>query len=249
MTAREPSWSIPAHPPALCDGDIHVWRTALDRPASIVGPLRQSLSSDEQARADRFHFERDRRRYIVGRGALRSILSGYLNADPHRLQFRYGHNGKPALISNALQFNVAHSRGLALVAVTPQQEVGVDVEYMRPVLDADQLAERFFSARESAALRSLPAHERHAAFFTCWTRKEAYIKAIGEGLSQPLDQFDVSLAPGEPPHFLSIRGDRAEAQHWSLFSLAPDENYAAAIAVRECGWQVSCWTWEMSHAN
>jgi len=249
MTTREQSWGIAHDPPALRDDAIHIWRTALDQPDWIVDRLRRSLSRDEQLRADRFHFERDRRRYIVGRGGLRAILSGYLKIDPHRLQFRYGPNGKPALLSSALQFNVSHSRGLALIAVTPQQAVGVDVEFMRPVLDADQLAERFFSARESAALRALPACERRAAFFACWTRKEAYIKAIGDGLSQPLDQFDVTLTPDEPPRFLSIGGDRAEARRWSLFGLAPGENYAAAIAIQGHDWQVSGWIWETSHVN
>lgn len=250
MTYRNSQWVFPSSRLVLDAHEIHVWRVTLDQPDWLVEHLRPWLATDELARAGRFHFDRDRVHFIVGRGALRSILSGYLGVEPSQLQFEYGLHGKPALaaLCGKLCFNVSHSKGLGLCTVSRQSELGVDLEYIRPVADAERIAERFFSAQENAVLQSLPVSQRQAAFFNCWTRKEAFIKAIGEGLSRPLDQFDVSVAPGEPARFLSIGGSSEEAWRWSLFSLAPGPNYVGALAVERRDWQLACWEWEMPHA-
>ncbi len=152
------------------------------------------------------------------------------------MRFAYTTYGKPLLAdetgASGLRFNLTHSHGLALLAVTRGREIGVDVERIRDNLEGEKLAERFFSPREVAALRSLPPELRREAFFHCWTRKEAYIKAVGKGLSLPLDQFDVTLHPGEPAALLATRHDSEEAQRWSMRSLAPGEGYVGALARR-----------------
>ena len=229
--------------------DLHVWSALLDQPEVIVRRLRETLSPDEQVRAARYHFERDRRRFIIARGVLRSISGVYLNTPPNELAFEYGVRGKPALSpvpdGKPLCFNMSHSHELALYVFARHSRLGVDVEYaLRDVNDADQLAERFFSANENAAYRALPAGEKRTAFFRCWTRKEAYIKAIGEGLSQPLNRFDVSLALGQPPAILNIDGDPWAAQRWSIFHLEPETDYVGAIAIEGHSWQLTCWAWK-----
>ena len=140
-----------------------------------------------------------------------------------------------------LRFNLSHSQGLALYAVTRGREIGVDLECIRPISDAEQIAERFFSAHENAVFRTIPAHEKPKAFFNCWTRKEAYLKALGDGLARPLDEFDVSLAPGEPAKLLRIEGAPQEASRWSLNRLEPGSGYVAALAVEGYGYQLKCW--------
>ncbi len=243
------SWHVPPTNLALAATELHVWRVALDQPYTVVAHLRASLSADEQVRADRFHFDRDRRRYIVARGGLRSIIGRYLDLPPGRLMFEYGPYGKPrlspALGQPELHFNVTHSHELAVYAITRALEVGVDVEYTdRRVLDMDQLAERFFSRNENAVYCALPAQDRRAAFFRCWTRKEAFIKAIGEGLSHPLDRFDVTLTPDRPPVILTINGEPVDTTAWSLFHLEPTADYIGAIAVQGVVQHLSGWVYQ-----
>jgi 4'-phosphopantetheinyl transferase len=227
---------------------VHVWRACLDLPDSGVETLRRTLAVDELGRAKRYRFERDRRRFIVARGLLRAILAGYTGVEPGQLRFRYGPRGKPRLVGEiggrALCFNVAHAHELALFAVARGREIGVDVEYVREDFAGIEIAERFFSPREVVTLRQLPAEARTKAFFNCWTRKEAYIKARGDGLSLPLDRFDVSLAPDEPAALLSIAWDPEEASRWSLMELAPGPGYVGAVAVEGRGWQLRCWHWD-----
>ena len=138
---------------------------------------------------------------------------------------------------------MSHSQGLALYAITREREIGVDIEHVRPVPEAEQIADRFFSARESAVFRALPPSQKPKAFFNCWTRKEAYIKAIGDGLAWPLDQIEVSLALGEPARLLSIAGDPISAKRWELQELTPACSYVAALAVEGHNWRISCWQW------
>lgn len=222
----------------------------MDQPAAEVQQLTQTLSSDERSRAERFHFERDRRHFIVGRGLLRTILGRYLGLRSSQLQFCYGPRGKPALAETVseskakLYFNLAHAAGLALYAVTNDREIGVDLEQIHPIADMDQIAERFFSAQESAALRALPPEQRQEAFFNCWTRKEAYLKASGEGLAQPLDQFSVSLGPGEPAKLVSIAGDFQEASRWFIQAFSPANGYVAAVAVQGQDWRLKYWDFD-----
>ncbi len=194
--------------------------------------MRGLLSTDEQRRADRFHFAHHRQRFTIARGVLRSLLGHYLGHTPEAVRFRLGPYGKPALPDPArLFFNLSHSHDLALVAVTEAGQVGIDVEKVRPMVDADQLADRYFSPRETARLRALTEEVRLASFFRCWTRKEAYIKATGLGMSFPLDQFEVTLAPDEPAQLLHVEGDPAATRRWSMHHLAPVDDYVAALAI------------------
>ena len=192
------TWDLSPNEIALASGELHVWQTALDLPADQVQRARELLSPAEQERADRFHFDRDRRRFSVARSTLRLILSIYLQQPPDQIVFTHNPYGKPA-ISAPLHFNVTHAHELALFAVTAAAPVGIDVEYTgRHVADRDALARRFFSAQEVEVYQALAEVERRAAFWCCWTRKEAYIKALGTGLSHPLDRFVVSLRPDQP---------------------------------------------------
>ncbi len=226
--------------------EVHVWRASLDLGASRRHALHLTLAEDEQERAERFHFAKDRARFIAGRGLLRAILARYLRADPAGLRFCYDPKGKPALTpashTGGLRFNMSHSHGLALYAVTRGRELGVDLEYIQPRLEGG-IAERFFSPREVAALGALPADLRNEAFFACWTRKEAYVKAKGDGLALRLDQFDVSLNPRQPAALLRMEGDPQEACRWSLWALDAAPGYAAALCVEGHDWRLARWQW------
>jgi 4'-phosphopantetheinyl transferase len=208
--------------------EVHVWSLELRNDADALESL---LSDDELERADRFHFERDRRRYVTGRGLVRTVLARYLGRDPVSLAFRYGPYGRPELAE--LPFNVSHSGDLALVAVGLQPDIGVDIERLRPEPAEEQVAERFFSPNEVAALRSLPRADQPRAFLACWTRKEAFIKALGNGLSLALDSFDVTLRPGEEPALLRTAWSASEPRRWSLLDLSASfPGHVAALAVR-----------------
>jgi 4'-phosphopantetheinyl transferase len=221
---------------ALPPGEIHLWAVALDPAPSQVELLASSLATDERQRAERFHFERHRRQYQVGRGALRALLGGYLGSAARDVAFTYGPRGKPFLAGPAaaaggLSFNLSNSHELALVGFLRGPEIGVDVEHLKPMSDLEQIAERFFSESERVALRGLPAALKHQGFFNCWTRKEAYLKAVGEGLAAPLDSFDVTLVPGEPPRMLILRGDAERAGRWFFRCFRPADDYVGALAV------------------
>ena len=224
-------------------GEIHVWRVDLDQPDEVVQRFRSTLEDDEVHRADRFHFEKDRRAFTVSRGFLRHVLGRYLTTRPEALRFAYGPYGKPALNGehkhNSLRFNMSHSRGVGLVAVSDTKEIGVDVEYIRPDFASEDIARRFFSSREVSAFNALSSELRVAAFFRCWTRKEAYIKAIGLGLSKALDGFDVTLAPEAPPELL--RADEDDASRWSLSDIDVGSDYAAALVVEGQISEIRCW--------
>lgn len=238
-------WGTPPAVTALGEGEVHVWRASLRGDASGVEAFRKILDADELGRADRFHFERDRVRFVIARGVLRSILARYLRRPPGQVRFGYSPYGKPSLADAGgdLSFNVSHSNEVALYAFARGRDVGVDVEFIREDFAGMEIAGRFFSAREVAALRRLPAGLRTHAFFNCWTRKEAYIKARGEGLSHPLDCFAVSLAPGEPAAILSTEGDPSELSRWSLHELRPGPGYVAALALRGAPARISLWQW------
>lgn len=247
MIADE-DWPPPPKDWTASISDLHVWLAELEQPENTFRRLSAVLARDELSCAQRFHFERDRQHYIVARGVLRSILSLYLKLPPAKVQFGYGPRGKPTLAAacgdGRLRFNLSHSHELALYAVTFERELGIDIEFMRPLDDAESVASHFFSAREQETLRNLPAHLKHQGFFNCWTRKEAYIKALGEGLYQPLDEFDVSLTPDEPSQLLAVRGKPGEVNRWSLYAIQPPTGYAAALIVEGSGWQVKRWQWK-----
>lgn len=245
--AVEGSAWLPAPAAALPGAaEVHVWRASLDQAVPRVGALLETLQPDERERAARFRFEDDRNRFIAARGILRDILARALGSTPGAVRFVYGPWGKPALAEPApgdLQFNLSHSGGLALYALTCGRAVGIDVERIRPEVMREGIARRFFSPREVAALERLPEAERCAGFFRCWTRKEAYVKATGRGLLLPLDSFDVSLAPGEPAALLGTRPDPAEACRWSLMHLEPGNGWVGALAVEGHGLRLRCFEW------
>jgi 4'-phosphopantetheinyl transferase len=239
-------WHAPPEQLALDARDVHVWLASLEPEDAIVDRLGPLLSPDEQARAARFHFEIDRKHFIVARGCLRTILARYLGVAPGEIEFTYDQNGKPRLAtsmaqSQPLEFNLAHSGVHALYAFTRIGEIGVDLEFVRPEFTGDEIARRFFSTTEVSCLNSLPAEARQEAFFNCWTRKEAFIKAKGIGLSLPLDQFDVTLSPGEPAALVRTRWDENEAARWSLKEIEVGPGYAGALAIEAHDWQMLRW--------
>ncbi|QLE42395.1 4'-phosphopantetheinyl transferase superfamily protein [Nostoc sp. C052] len=221
----------------LLQDEIHVWRIDLNQPESQLQNLTATLSSDEIARAERFYFPKHRQHFIAGRGSLRTILGRYLDIKPSQVQFNYQQRGKPVLADtfadSGLAFNLSHSQDLGLCAVNCTRPIGVDLEYIRPMSDLEALAKRFFLPREYEMLRSLSPNQQQEVFFRYWTCKEAYLKATGDGLSQ-LEQIEVLLTPTEPAK-LQITED------WSLFELVPTNNYVAAVAVENFGWDLKCW--------
>jgi 4'-phosphopantetheinyl transferase len=214
--------------------DIHLWHLRLDRSSEETAELARVLSADELERARRFRDPRWRSRFIVGRATLRQVLARRLKRRPEQVRITYLAAGKPALDERddcGLYFNVTHSQGSGLIALCTGQPVGIDIERVRPEFAVDAIARRFFSPREQADLLALDEAERALGFFRCWTRKEAFIKATGAGLSFPLDEFDVSLAPGVPAELLAVRGDVEAARRWSLREIPAPAGHVAALAV------------------
>ena len=214
-------------------GEVHVWRTELLQPNGVLDKFWTTLEADETQRANRFHFEKHRRAFVVGRGFLRDVLSRYLDGKPKSLRFSYGEYGKPALNgeqkSTRLRFNMSHSHNLALLAITADNQIGVDVEYIRADFASADIAQRFFSRAEVECFNALAREDRVASFFRCWTRKEAFIKATGKGLSQSLDGFDVTLAPGVAAELLRV--EQEDPARWFLSDIEVGDEYAAALAV------------------
>lgn len=221
--------------PALAPGELRLWTIPLDPPPGAVESLGKLLSPDERERAARFRFDVHRRRYVVGRGALRRLLGRELGLPPEAVGFDYGPRGKPFLAARHgrgdLQFNLSNSEELALVGFFFGREVGVDVEFLKPMPDAEEIGERFFSIPEREVLHRVPADRKEVAFFNAWTRKEAYLKAVGEGLAVALDSFDVTLAPGEPAKMLALKGDPRAAERWFYLHLDPEPRYVGAVAI------------------
>ncbi len=232
MTTHPEPWLPPPADLTLGDRDVHLWCTRLSRDAAAYRVLERCLSPDERQRADRFHFERDRKRYVAARGVLRNILGCYLKRQAREIRFCYGTHGKPALDQHcdALRFNLAHSQELAVYAVTRGREVGVDVEFVRRTLSWQEMARHCLTAREQGALFSLADGHRRA-FLTAWTRKEAYLKAVGVGLSLSPSQVEVTLRPEKPAALLAVQGKPDEASHWELKELSLPVDYVGAVAV------------------
>jgi|ERR1700685_27019 4'-phosphopantetheinyl transferase len=221
---------------ALPVEEVHVWYRPLIQDVPDLGSYYDFLSTDERERASRYHFDRHRNEFILTRASLRILLAAYLEKSPERFAFSYSAQGKPYLANELtdLRFNVSHTvsltEGLAALAFARNRELGVDVEKIRPDCDAKKLAERFFSASERDYITNLSGPALDEAFFRCWTRKEAFIKAKGGGLSLPLDQFDVSIADSQPAALLATRPDPEEAHRWQLHNLPVKAGYAAALA-------------------
>lgn len=242
---RPEIWATPGTEVRLADDEVHVWRVSLDAVACRAPSLWWILADGERARADTFRFPDDRRRFILVRAVLRFLLGRYLDRDPNDLTLEASSTGKPRLTSAGedIQFNVSHSHGLALIAVATRRRVGVDVERIRRDVDALAIAARAFCPREVATLRAVPAERRTQAFFAGWTRKEAYVKATGDGFARPLDGFEVSLAPGEPAALLWAARRPEESRRWALCELAVGRDYAAALAAEGREWRLACWHW------
>jgi 4'-phosphopantetheinyl transferase len=231
---------------ALLDDEVQLWRADLEAVRADEARWQKLLSSDESTRASRFHFSRDRQRFVASRALLRTILASYLATDPNALSFSYSKKEKPSLgpvhAGSGITFNISHSGGIALFAFTRRREIGVDVEQVRSDFDLEAIARRFFSAHEQAQLDALPPEEKAAAFFRCWTRKEAYIKATGDGLSLPLTQFDVSLGAGDTTALLATRPDSSGAGRWLLQEVPAGPGYVAALCVSGRDWKLNDWS-------
>ena len=249
MTPAPVPWSPPPESLLLLVNEVHVWRACLSQPHAYIHQLRDVLAADEQVRAARYSSVRMRAHFIIVRGLLRTIIGRYRGLDPQQLRFQYGVHGKPALAvedgGDMVRFNVSHAHELVLIAVTRDHEVGIDIEFVHRRRAERQIAERFFSAQEVAVLRALPEHMQHEAFYHCWTRKEAHVKARGIGLALPLNRFTVSVSPEEPAILIDTLDDPSGMASWTLEMIAPGCGYVAAIAVegtiaRLRQWQ---WTW------
>ncbi len=227
---------VPASSPAsdLAGDEIHVWSASLAQPEDVVASFAELLSDDEKARAGRFYFAKDRAHFIVGRGLLRKFLGNYLGLDPAWVELSYGPFGKPALktgeINHTLQFNLAHSNGLALYAFCWNRALGIDLEHVRAMTNEDDFAAQIFSASESTHIASLAGEQKRRAFFKIWTCKEAFFKASGDGLTKPIDQAEIALDTEETARLVSIAGDPTQAAGWQLKTFQPGINYQAALA-------------------
>jgi 4'-phosphopantetheinyl transferase len=218
---------------------VHVWPVVTQVPELVAKELELVLQPEEKRRAYQFRFENLRCSFIARRAALRVLLGRYLNMGATSIDFSYETRGKPKIVGNSpVRFNVSHSGGLALFAFAAHCDVGIDVEQIRPLPDIQSIAEQHFCSQEAAELLSLPPDQREHAFFLCWTRKEAYIKATGDGLSTPLNEFRVTLRPDEPAALLHLAHDANAAKPWALHDLNLDSNYAAALAYQDTARQL-----------
>jgi len=232
-------WSAPPASLKLHPQEIHIWRADLVAAPPTIDRLYRLLSQEEQGRADRFCFPKHRKRFIVSHGALRAILSRYMSVEPQAVAYRNNDYGKPFLVDSLIEFNLSHSHLLALIAVAERRRIGVDVEWMRENIEYESIARRFFSPQEAANVKSIPS------FFHCWTRKEAYIKAQGMGLSIPLDSFDVSTDPQDVDVRLTVHNPADVDERWRLRSIDVKEGYAAAAAVEGETADFRFWDWRM----
>lgn len=230
----------------LPPGELHLWRIDLDARDVAPDGLSACLSAEELHRAERFAREADRRRFVVSHASQRTILGQYLATEPIDVAFRCRLGGKPELATAngqlPLRFNLSHSGEMALVAITRDREIGVDIEHIRPSIDASGIVERFFAPGECAVWRTLPHQEQTAAFFRCWTRKEAYLKARGVGLSSGLDRFEVSFAPDEAARLLCSDPTDATA-NWHIYDVSPNAEYMAACVVEGAAERIAVFDW------
>ncbi|OCQ99688.1 4'-phosphopantetheinyl transferase [Oscillatoriales cyanobacterium USR001] len=247
------TWNTPPQKMILSSNNIHIWRANLHLPIEQIETFFQTLSADEKIRAEKFHFDRHRNFFIAARGILRAILSRYLEIKPHQLRFNYSTRGKPEIAENCgvknLEFNLSHSEEIAIYGITCASKIGIDIEKIRSIDDAEQIAKRFFAARECSWLSEISPSEKPAAFFRLWTCKEAYLKAIGEGLAFGLDRFEISFSSSESPTIISIQGsDRIEIP-WFLQQLTPVSGYVGSVAVKVDNPCFHYWQWPGNYTN
>ena len=231
----------------LAFGALHVWRILLNQSEEVIRALEEHLSMDEIRRADRYRQERDRSRYIVAHGALRELLADYMAQTPRDISFGHTATGKPFLIDKGgeqrLRFNLSHSGEWALVGLALSTEVGIDIEQIDSDVSVEAIAERFFSRSEFEALQRVPFEQRRTAFFFAWTRKEAYVKARGEGIADRLRNFSVSVDPEQSALLLTDSIDASATLHWRIYDLHSIPNYAAAVAAEGTTHQIHMMRW------
>jgi 4'-phosphopantetheinyl transferase len=218
-------------------GEVLVWAAVLDLPGEKAKGASDLLSPEERERAARFRFEKDQTQYTAARSFLRLLLGRYLRIDPRAVRFQYNSFGKPVLgdefAASRIEFNLAHSKGLGLFAFTLNRAIGVDVEWHRPDLASMEIAQRFFAPEEVKVLAAIEPSNRVTAFFECWTRKEAFIKARGMGLSLPLDKFTVAFGPNKIPTLLTADAGATSAENWTLHDVSPAPGYSGAVAIEQ----------------
>lgn len=240
-------WLNPPDNLILREKEAHIWRADLELNDCFQSSFLKLLSNDEKNRAHKFRFSKDRQNFITARGILRSLIGKYLKINPAEITFRYNEFGKPGISNNNhLHFNISHSQNLALFAFTNNFNVGVDVEYVNPNIEAKDIAKNFFSANEIIKLLALPEKQQALGFFNCWTRKESFIKAVGEGLSFPLNKFEVSLEPDKPAQLLATDWDPKAISNWSIYSMSPGANFVGSLAIEGLVEKVKFWNWQKS---
>ncbi len=238
-------WTVTDSTPQLGPEEIHVWQAMLNLESTCRQRLEPILAPAERRRAARYRFDRDRNWYVARRGLLRTLLGRYLEVPAEEVELRELDHGKPvlagALAESDVHFNLSHSSGVALYAFTRGAEVGIDVERIDPRRADPNVAGRFFAPGEIRALRALTDGDWIRGFFECWTRKEAFVKAVGQGLSYPLDAFEVSVTPGAPARLLSLRDTAEPAAQWSMTALEVTEDFCGAVVVKGPERAVRCW--------
>jgi 4'-phosphopantetheinyl transferase len=240
-------WLNPPDNLNLSDDEAHIWRADLKFNECFQTSFLKLLSPDEKRRAQKFRFTKDSRNFIIARGILRSLIGKYLKIKPSEISFRYSEFGKPGIADNhSLQFNISHSKNIALFAFIKKLNVGVDVEFVNPDIEVKDIAEKFFSPNEVLNLFALPEKQHTLGFFNCWTRKEAFIKAVGEGLSFPLNKFEVSLEPDKPAKLLATDWEPKAVSKWSIFSMSPATNFVGGLAIEGVVEKIKFWNWQKS---
>ena len=245
--AKNNKWDTQSADFSLKSNQIHIWSVALDIDIKTQIRYWKVLSEEERQRAEAFKFVKDKIKYIACRGALRQLMGHYLKTPANEISIEYVKNGKPHHNSN-LEFNVSHSRDMAVIGFTYDTILGIDIEFIHRKIEFHQIARRFFSTNESDIVINAPRESMHQYFYNCWTRKEAFIKALGDGLSFPLDQFEVTCAPDEVPKLMSTKWDETEVEKWSLWAFEKSKDYVGALAIQGPEKQLIYFSWDHNKA-
>lgn len=246
ISSLDSVWKLHSEPNILALGQIDLWLTKIGLSGEQINQYANLLSRDELERANSFHFEHHREAFCIGRGILRSILSRYLLVEPKYIHLEYSAYGKPAVSGEAagvLDFNLAHSGEWVLYAISLPRRIGVDIEQVQAKEGWVQIAQSFFAPREIQTLLALPGERQLSAFYACWTRKEAFIKALGKGLSYPLDKFCVSVAREDAPRLLAVQDESEAIDDWNLFDIPIDGKYQATLAAEGIVREINYWTY------
>jgi len=227
----------------LVENIVHIWSVPLSIDAKTQNKYWSVLSDEEKSRANRYKFDILKTKFIACRGVLRLLMGAYLGIDANQVEISYIKNGKPNHHSN-LEFNVSHSEDWAVIGFTLDTILGIDIECIKRNIEFEDIARRFFSLEESKLVINSPKEQLALYFYNCWTRKEAFVKALGDGLSFPLDQFEVSCVPSDPPQLLKTKWDKTEATKWSLWGFEKDQDYVGAITLKGPSKELLYYTWD-----